>query len=143
MSSVVGKTYPPVLYAVGREKIREYAKAVGETDPLHLDPEAARAAGHADVVAPPMFVVVYTSLGLMPALFDPEVGINFAMLVHGGQEFEWGPLVVAGDEVTTVISVKDISEHAGKGFYVFESISENQRGERVSRGTWTNIVRGL
>ncbi|MGI8803515.1 MAG: MaoC family dehydratase N-terminal domain-containing protein [Solirubrobacteraceae bacterium] len=142
-TQAVGKVFASTDYAVGREKIREYAKAVGETDPLHLDPEAARAAGHADVVAPPMFVVVYTSLGLMPALFDPEVGINFAMLVHGGQEFEWGPLVVAGDEVTTVISVKDISEHAGKGFYVFESISENQRGERVSRGTWTNIVRGL
>jgi acyl dehydratase len=65
------------------------------------------------------------------------------MLVHGGQEFEWGPLVVAGDEVTTVVTVKSISEHAGKGFYVFETTSENQRGELVSRGIWTNIVRGV
>ncbi len=142
-TKAVGKSFPPVVYAVGREKIKEYARAVGETDPVHLDPEAARAAGHADVVAPPMFAVVYTSPGLMPAFFDPEVGINFAMLVHGGQEFAWGPLVVAGDEVTTVVSVKDISEHAGKGFYVFETVSENQRGELVSRGTWTNIVRDV
>jgi acyl dehydratase len=142
-TKAVGKSFAPVVYAVGREKIKEYAHAVGETDPVYLDPQAARAAGHADVVAPPMFAVVYTSPGLMPALFDPEVGINFAMLVHGGQEFEWGPLVVAGDEVKTVVSVKDISEHAGKGFYVFETVSENQRGELVSRGTWTNIVRGV
>ena len=46
-------------YAVGREKVREYAHAVGETDPRYLDPEAARAAGFADVVAPPMFAAVY------------------------------------------------------------------------------------
>jgi acyl dehydratase len=142
-TKAIGKAFAPVVYAVGREKIREYAHAVGETNLVHLDPAAARAAGYADVVAPPMFAVVYTSPVLMPALFDPEVGINFAMLVHGGQEFEWGPLVVAGDEVTTVVTVADISEHGGKGFYVFETTSENQRGELVSRGTWTNIVRGV
>ena len=58
-TAAVGKSYPPVTYAVGREKVREYARAVGETNPLHLDLEAARAAGFADVVAPPMFAVVY------------------------------------------------------------------------------------
>jgi acyl dehydratase len=140
-TQAAGKAFAPTVYAVGREKIREYAHAVGETDPLYLDPAAARAAGYADVVAPPMFAVVYASPAIMPALFDPEVGINFALLVHGGQEFEWGPLVVAGDEVTTSVTLEEVSEHAGKGFYVFESVSENQRGERVSRGTWTNIVR--
>ena len=66
------------------------------------------------------------------------------MMVHGGQEFVWGPPVVAGDEITTTASVKDISEDDdARGYYVFESISTNQRGERVCRGTWTNIVRGV
>jgi acyl dehydratase len=139
----VGKTYPPTVYAVGREKIREYAHAVGETNPLHLDVDAARAAGYRDVVAPPMFAVVYSAPSVTPALFDPEVGINFAMMVHGGQEFVWGPLVVAGDEVTTTVSVKSIEERAGNGFFVFESQSVNQDGETVCTGTWTNIVRGV
>jgi len=138
----VGKTYPSVSYAVGREKIREYAAAVGETNPLHLDLEAARAAGYADLVAPPMFAVVYASRAVMPGIFDPEVGINFAMMVHAGQEFVWGPLVVAGDEITSTASVKDISERGGMKFYVFETVSENQRGETVCTGTWTNLVRG-
>ena len=141
-TDAVGKEYAPVTYAVGREKIREYANAVGETDPVHLDVEAARAAGYADVVAPPMFAVVYSAPSVGPAIFDPELAINFAMLVHGGQEFEWGDLVVAGDEITTTCSVKDISERLGNGFYVFESVSVNQRGEQVCRGTWTDIVRG-
>jgi acyl dehydratase len=138
----VGKSYPPVLYAVGREKIKEYARAVGETDALHLDHEAARAAGYADVVAPPMFAVVYCSPAMGPAYFDPELEIDFARLVHAGQEFKWGPLVVAGDEITTTVSVKAIDHRAGNGFFTFESVSVNQDGHTVSVGTWTNVVRG-
>lgn len=141
-TEAVGKSYPPTLYAVGREKIKEYAHAVGETHPLHLDPEAAREVGYADVVAPPMFAVVYASPAMTAALFDPEVGLDFAHMVHGGQEFRWGPLVVAGDEITTTATVKDISERGAMGFYVFETVSANQRGETVVLGSWTNIVRG-
>jgi acyl dehydratase len=139
--SAVGKTFPPVTYAVGREKVREYARAVGETNPLHLDPDAARAVGHRDVVAPPMFATVYTSPAIGPAFFDPEVGMDFARMVHGAQEFVWGPLVVAGDEVATEVEVAQIYERTGMRFYVFESRSDNQDGERVCTGTWTCIVR--
>ncbi len=142
-TQTIGKRYEPTLYAVGREKIREYARAVGERNLVHLDVEAARAAGHADVVAPPMFAVVYSWEAMGAPMLDPEVEINFAMLVHGAQEFVWGPLVVAGDEITTEVSVKDISERGGMGYYIFESFSANQRGEQVCRGTWTNIVRGV
>lgn len=142
-TQALGKAYPPGVYAVGREKIREYSAAVGETNPLHLDPEAARAAGYADVVAPPMFAVVYSAPVMGPAVLDPEVGMNWMMMVHGSQEFVWGPPVVAGDEITTTVSVRDINERGGMAFYVFESASDNQRGERVCTGTWTNIVRGV
>src|ERR671921_2303346 len=124
-TAAIGKTYPPVTYAVGREKVREFAFAVGESNPLHLDVEAARAAGYRDVVAPPMFAVVYSAPAMGPAILDPEVGINFALMVHGGQEFRWGPLVVAGDEIQTAVTVKSITERDGKGFYVFESESRN------------------
>jgi len=142
-AQAVGKTYEPVVYAVGREKVKEYAHAVGETNPVHLDVKAARAAGYADVVAPPMFAVVYSSPAVAVPMIDPQLEINFAMLVHGGQEFAWGPLVVAEDEITTTASVKDISERAGLGYYVLETTSTNQRGEQVCRATWTNIVRGV
>ncbi len=140
-TSTIGKTYQPSNYAVGREKVREFAAAVGETDPLHFDVEAARMAGYADVVAPPMFAVVYGGRAVGPAVLDPELGIDFPMLLHGSQEFRWGPVVVAGDEITTTASVKDISERGGMGFYVFESVSTNQRGDIVCTGIWTNIVR--
>jgi acyl dehydratase len=142
VSEAIGRTFAPVSYAVGREKVREYARAVGETNPLHLDADAARAAGHRDVVAPPMFAVVYTSPAIGAAFFDPDVGMDFARMVHGAQEFTWGPLVVAGDEIATEVELTDVSQRGGMGFYVFESRSTNQEGERVCTGSWTCIVRG-
>ncbi|WP_320673078.1 FAS1-like dehydratase domain-containing protein [Patulibacter defluvii] len=139
----VGKQYPPHAYVVGREKIREYARAVGETDPLHLDLAAARAAGHADLVAPPMFVVVYASEPLGRAMFDPEVGIDFPRLVHGGQEFTWERPVIAGEEVSTVVTLLEVRplEAANLTYYVFGHRA-TVADELVSTGTWTNIVRG-
>src|SRR3954454_11790478 len=104
-TDAIGKKYEPVTYAVGREKVREYASAVGETNPLHFDVEAARSAGYDDVVAPPMFAVVYAARAVGPGIFDPEVGIDFPRMLHAGQEFAWGPVVVAGDEITTTASV--------------------------------------
>jgi acyl dehydratase len=130
-----------VNYAVGREKVREFAAAVGEENPLHHDLDAAREAGYADVVAPRMFAVVFGGRAMAPALFDPEVGIDFSRMVHGGQEFVWGPPVVAGDEIATEVEVKDVAERGGLQFFVFESRSTNQNGETVCTGTWTNIVR--
>ncbi len=140
-TDAVGKRYPPTTYAVGREKIAEFAAAVGEHEPLHLDLAAARAAGHPDLVAPPMFVVVYQGRAVGAPLFDPEVGIDFARLLHAGQQFTWGPLVVAGDELTTTVSVDSISERAGMAFYAFAAESVNQRGETVATGVWRNLVR--
>ena len=141
-TSKIGKEYPPFEYEVGREKIREYANAVGEDNPVHHDRAAAQAAGYRDVVAPPMFVVVYSAGAMGPAILDPEVGINLMLMVHGGQEFVWGEPVCAGDTVTTRGSVKDMYEKDGRKFYVFESVSTNQDGQETARATWTNIVRG-
>jgi acyl dehydratase len=140
--SMKGKTYPPFEYEVGREKIREYASAVGEHNPVHHDREAAKSAGFRDVVAPPMFAVVYSTGSVAPAILDPEVGINFARMLHGSQEFEWDEPVCAGDTITTETTVEDLYERTGMEFFVFKSVSKNQDGKEVVRGTWTNIVRG-
>jgi acyl dehydratase len=136
-----GKQHPPVDYEVGREKIREYSWAVGETNQVHFEPDAAQGAGFSNVVAPPMFCVVYSAKAMGPAILDPELEINLALMVHGSQEFEWGEPVVAGDTITTKVTVKDLYEKDGKEFYVFESQSTNQNGAPTVTGTWTNIVR--
>lgn len=141
-TDAVGKTYPPVTYAIGREKVRQYARVVGESDPLHLVVEAARAAGYADVVAPPMFAVVYAAPAMGPAIFNPEVGIDFSRMVHGAQELALG----------TARRRRRRGDHdrpgrahrgaRGNGLLRLRVRSTDQEGRTVCVGTWTNIVRG-
>jgi acyl dehydratase len=142
-TEAIGKQWPATTYQVGREKIREYANVIGAENAVHHDREAALAAGYRDVVAPPMFCVVYSAAAMGPAILDPQVGIDLAAMVHGSQEFEWGEPVCSGDEITTTAKCVEIYEKDGKGFYVFESTSVNQDGDQVVRGVWTNIVRGV
>ena len=149
-TKAIGKSYDPVIYAVGREKVLVSTRArSARPTRCTSTSEAARAAGaYADVVAAAdvrgrlqRFLRRSARRSSTPRSC-PE--LNFAMMVHGGQEFEWGPLVVAGDEISTATTVKDISERDGRAYYVFESISTNQRGEQVCRvESWTNIVRGV
>jgi acyl dehydratase len=112
-SSFVGRSWPAETYAVGREKIREFAVAVGATDPIHHDPEVAREAGYPDVVAPPTFSVVFTWQATRKVVEDPALGLDFTRVVHREQGIEQHRPLHAGDEVTTVVSVSDISELAG------------------------------
>jgi acyl dehydratase len=142
-TDAIGKQWPTATYEVGAEKIREYADAIGAANPVHHDHEAAKQAGFRDLVAPPMFCVVYSARAMAPAILDPEVEINLAAMLHGSQEFEWGEPVCDGDVIETTATLKEVYEKDGKGFYVFESVSTNQDEEQTVRGVWTNIVRGV
>ena len=142
-TKAVGKEWRPETFEVEAGRITQYADAVGEEGEVYHDAEAAKAAGFRDLVAPPMFAVVYSAPAMGPAILDPEVGINFPAMVHGGQAFEWGEPVCAGDEITTTAKCKEIYEKDDKGFYVFETVSTNQDGAETVLATWTNIVRGV
>jgi acyl dehydratase len=141
--AAVGKQWGPETFTVEADRIRKYADAVGERSPVHQDSAAARESGFRDLAAPPMFCVVYSAPAMGPAILDPEVGINFGAMVHGGQACEWSEPVCAGDQITTTATCKQIYERDGKGFYVFETVSTNQDGAETVRATWTNIVRGV
>lgn len=119
--SFIGRTWPAETYAIGREKVREFARAVGATDPVHHDPEAARAAGHPDVVAPPSFPVVFTWRITRQVVDDPALGLDFSRVVHREQGIELTRPIYAGDEVTTVLSIEDIRELAGNDVITFRA----------------------
>ncbi len=142
-TDAVGKQWAATTYEVGAEKIREFADAVGAENPVHREHEAAKAAGFRDLVAPPMFCVVYSARAMGPAILDPEVGLNLAAMLHASQEFEWDEPVCDGDVIETAAACREIYERNGMGFYVFETISTNQDGWQTVKGTWTNIVRGV
>jgi acyl dehydratase len=142
-TDAIGREWPSADFEVEAPRITQFAEAIGAENPVHRDAEASRAAGFRDLVAPPMFCVVYSAPAMGPAIMDPEVGINLPAMVHGGQEFEWGEPVCAGDVITTTARCKEIYEKDGRGFYVFESVSTNQDGDETVKATWTNIVRGV
>lgn len=139
-TAIVGLSFEAWAYEVTREKIRHYADAVGETSPLYFERRAAVAAGFRDIVAPPMFAVVFCRW-MQPAIFDERVGIDYARMLHGAQSFDWFEPVCAGDTVTTSATVSGAHHKRDLRFVVFDSISRNQRDQDVVAGRWTMIVR--
>lgn len=140
---LVGREFPPVgPYLVGREKVREFARAVFATNPIYLDVDAARAAGHADVVAPPTFPVVVQELTLAQLLAEPDANIDFSRVVHGDQRFSFSRDVVAGDELTATLSVTSVKSLGGHSMVTSESVMTDANGDHVVTATSTLVVRG-
>lgn len=138
-----GRSYPPTApYLVGREKVREFARAVFANHPLHHDPEAARAAGYADVVAPPTFPVVVQEAALATLLADPEAGIDFSRVVHGDQRFSYSRPVVAGDELTATLTVTSVKSLGGHSMVSADTLVSDASGTHVVTATSTLVVRG-
>ena len=138
--SFVGRAYAPTVpYQVGREKIREFATAIGATDPAHHDPEAARALGHGDVLAPPTFPIVLTTAASRQIIDDPELGIDYSRVVHGDQRFRYTRPVVAGDELVCVNTVEDISARGGHDFITTRTEVITTVGEPVVT-VWSKLV---
>jgi acyl dehydratase len=138
--SFVGRTYPPTApYLVGREKIREFARAIGAIDAAHHDPEAARALGYPDVVAPPTFPVVVTMATSRQIVDDPELGVDYSRVVHGDQRFAYTRPVVAGDALVCVNSVDEIISRGGHDFLTTRTEVSTEAGEPVVT-VWSKLV---
>lgn len=111
---ITGREYPTVgPYHVGSEDIRNFATAVKNTHPLHHDIEAARAAGHKDLVAPPTFLVSIAQRAEALMVNDPEANVDFSRVVHADQRFTHHRSVVAGDELYATATVGSVKELAG------------------------------
>ncbi len=126
-------------YLVGREKVREFARATGETSPLCHDVAAARAAGHADVVAPPTFPIVVTLNAMGAAVTDPSVGVDWSRVVHGDQRFTYGRPIVAGDELTVKTVIESIKQLAGNDMITLRGDLFDAQGVSIG-STWTSLV---
>lgn len=141
--NVQGKKYPETEpYLVGREKIREFAKAVFSTNPINLDVFAAQAAGYTDLVAPPTFAVVIQERSLNAVLSDPEADIDFSRVVHGDQRFVASRAIVAGDELTSVLTVASVKSLGAHSMITFNTEIFDAKKELVSTAISTLVVRG-
>ncbi|MDH2443308.1 MaoC family dehydratase N-terminal domain-containing protein [Amnibacterium sp. CER49] len=142
-ADLAGTAYPETEpYLVGREKVREFARATGSTDPVALDPAAAEAAGFADVVAPPTFAVVVQDRTLGQLLADERAGIDFSRVVHGDQRFTYSRPIVAGDLLTARMTVTSVKTLGGNAMVTAESDIRDAAGEHVVTAVSTLVVRG-
>jgi len=140
--SFTGRTYPPTPpYLVGREKIREFARAIGDLNPAYFDVEAARALGHRDLVAPPTFAIVVSLEAAHQVVLDPALGLDYSRVVHGEQRFEIHRPIQAGDEVNVVVIVEKIRSVGGNDIITTRGEISTVAGERLATAFSTLVAR--
>jgi acyl dehydratase len=140
---IAGRAYPPgPVYEVGREKIAEFAAAIGSDDPAHRDPEAARALGYRDVIAPPTFPIILAMRTEGAVVEDPEAGIDYSRVVHGEEKFTHHRPVVADDRLVATLHVDGVRQAGGHGMVTTRVEIATEAGEPVSTAVSTIVVRG-
>jgi hypothetical protein len=139
---LLGRSYPPVRYEVGVEKLREFATAVGETGALYHDSEAARAAGLPALPAVPTFAVVLSARAGQIVYDDPELGLDFSRVVHGEQSFEYDRPILAGDRLVATGRIAGIRSRGLHETLTVETVIETESGEPVCRTSSTIVIRG-
>lgn len=138
--SFVGRTYPPTpAYEVGREKIREFAEAIGDVNPAYVDQEAAKEFGHPDVIAPPTFVFAITFKAAGAVIEDPQLGLDYSRVVHGDQKFAYTRPVRAGDRLSVTSTIEAIKSMAGNDILDIRGEVHDESGEHVVTA-WTKLV---
>lgn len=138
-----GRTYPAgPVHTVSAAKIREFARVTGAPSPLHTDAEAARAAGHADVVAPPTFLVSLAQETEAQYIEDPAAGIDFSRVVHGEESFTLARPVVAGDRLVPTLTVESVRAAGGHAMVSTRVDLADEAGTEVASVKSMLVVRG-
>jgi acyl dehydratase len=138
-----GKEYPPNdPLEVTEESIKEFADAIGDQNPVYRDAEAARAAGHPAIIAPPTYLTKLNFLYGPQMILDPELGLNYAMVVHGEQEYVYERPIRAGDVLVGRLRITSIASKGANEFMVSEAAIETTSGERVALARSTIVSRG-
>jgi len=140
--SLKGKTYEEIAFTVDRDRVTEFARAIGEEDPRFLDPQAARAEGFPEQVAPPTFPTVMGILASAQVVLDPELGVDYSRVVHGEQEYEWRRPIVVGDALRAAPRIADIYAKGPNEFLVIEAEITDADGEVVCVARSTLLSRG-
>ncbi len=139
----IGRTYPPTEpYEISRVKIAEFASAIGDPSPVYRDRGAAQGAGHRDVPAPPTFPIMLSMAASAQAVADPGLGINYAMVVHGEQRFEYNRPLYAGDVVTCQSTISGIREARSNVLLTTMTEIKTVDGEHVCTAYSTIVERG-
>lgn len=140
----VGRSFPSgATYVVGREKIREFAAAIGDENPVFRDVDTARALGYDDIVAPPTFAIVLSLNAAMNVVMDPDLGLDFTRVVHSEQQFSYTRPIVAGDELTVTTVIESARTVAGNDILTAKGVITTIAGEPVATASSTLLSRAV
>lgn len=140
---LAGRSYPVgEVYSVGREKIREFATAIKAVHSAHFDVAAARALGHADLVAPPTFAIIVAQRADAQLINDPDSGIDFSRVVHAEQKFTHHRPIVAGDELVAELHVDTVRAMGGGAMITTRAEISTTAGDAVATTISAILVRG-
>jgi len=142
-SALVGRTYAPYSATVEAGRLRLFAKAIGETRPEYVDEDAARAAGHPGLPAPPTFVACLAMEVPDPFAWLREAEVDVARMLHAAQGFRYFAPVHAGDRLTFAARIDRVTAKKGGTltFIVRATEVTNQHGARVAQVRTTVVVR--
>ncbi|SRR6266508_2248925 len=140
--SLKGKEYDEVEFTVERDLVSQFARAIGEDNPIFLDPEAAKAAGFPEQVAPPTFPTTMQIRTSGAAVVDPDLGLDYTRVVHGEQQFEIHRPLVVGDVLKAIPRIADIYARGPNEFLVIEAEIRDAKGEVVCVSRSTLLSRG-
>lgn len=137
--SAAGRVYPPQPYEVSREKVREFAEAIGDPNPVYVDTDVAGKHGHRDVVAPPTFVMIPVMRGF--DLLMEDLGIEFARVVHVDQRFTYTRPLIVGDRLETTTTLDAVRQVAGNDLLTIRNDVRGAAGEDVCTAQSTLLIR--
>ncbi|MEV0093811.1 MaoC family dehydratase N-terminal domain-containing protein [Streptomyces sp. NPDC050738] len=140
--AIIGTTEPAHTVEVERGRLRAFAHATGQNDPVYSDLEAAGAAGHHDLPVPPTFLFCLEMENPDPFGFLGRLGIDPRTILHGGQRFEYHAQAFAGDALTFATEVTDVYTKKGGALEFIERATRVTRaGEQIATLTSTTVVR--
>lgn len=137
----VGRSYPSTSYVIGVEKIREFASAIGDDNPLYRDEAAGAASPYGSIIAPPTFCAIFASAPFRDAICDPEIGIDLSTLVHAEQEMTFHRVFRPGDVVITEGKIARIETKRMLCWFAVESRSVIAGKGLAVDALWTAIIR--
>lgn len=140
--SVIGSSTPPATMTVERGRLQLFAKAIGQTDPLYLDVDVARAEGHRDLPVPPTFLFGLELEQPNPFSWIEDLGVAMPTVLHGSQSFEYKAMAYAGDVLTATSTITDVYEKKGGALELIDRVTDITRdGETIATLTQTLVVR--
>ena len=141
--NLIGKTYEPVIFRVTDQRLKFFAKATGQTDPIYYDHDIAISQGYKGIVCPPTFLIVVGMEQKNPFQFLEDLDVKIERMLYAGQEFIYEKIVYEGDKLrmdTKIIDMYDKKEGLLQ-FCNLESKFTNQHSKHVATLKNTIVVR--